>query len=175
MFIQAPSSTEKTIARIMLGYSGHEQRKFNPDIFNNWLDHLNGWAEVDAVCSGDFTITQIQSDWTRYKKLLIKLSKDDNLNKRRASMVLLCSPLSKLHDDRMAETALQIVDRLKSERAVVTTKAISWLLRSMVRHYAKRGSLYVKENNDSPPKIAIRETLLKLKTGKKTKTISSAR
>ena len=175
MLIQAPSSTEKTIAGIMLGYSHHEQRKFNPDIFNNWLDHLNGWAKVDAVCTGDFSITQIQSDWTRYKKLLIKLSKDENLNKRRASLVLLCSPLSKLRDDSMAETALQIVDRLKSEKAVLITKVISWLLRSMVRHYAKTVSLYIKENNDTLPKIAIRETVLKLKTGKKSKPISSAR
>lgn len=53
MLIPAPSSTEKTMAGILLGYSDHEQRKFNPDIFNSWLDHLNGWAEVDACTSKD--------------------------------------------------------------------------------------------------------------------------
>lgn len=89
MLIQAPSSTEKTMAGIMLGYSDHEQRRFDPDIFNYWLDHLIGWAEVDAVCTGDFTVTQIKSDWTRYKKLLNRLAWPARRNRPSFSMVAL--------------------------------------------------------------------------------------
>ena len=49
------------------------------------------------------------------------------------------------------------------------TKAISWLLRSMIRHYKNEVSDYVNAQADTLPKIAVRETLVKLKTGRKTK------
>jgi 3-methyladenine DNA glycosylase AlkD len=167
--IQGKSSTEKTMAGIMLGYATGPQRKFDPEIFDHWLDHLTGWAEVDSVCTGDFTITEVPARWTKWKKLLTKLSQDENINKRRASLVFLCSPLSRIQDEAMAKTALQIINRVKGEKAILVTKAISWLLRSMVRHYPKMITLYVDKNNNSLPKIAVRETIVKLKTGRKTK------
>ena len=165
--IKGESSTEKVMAGILMGYSPKEQRKFNPELFDLWLDHLVGWAEVDAVCTGDFSITQLPSEWTKWKKLVIKLSKDPNINKRRASLVLFCSPLSRVKDDRMAEVAFKITDRLKSEKEVLITKAISWLLRSMIKHYRESVSAYLIENREKLPKIAVRETTVKLKTGKK--------
>ena len=166
--IKGKSSTEKIMAGIMLGYSRKEQRKFDPMIFDRWLDHLVGWAEVDAVCTGDFTTKQVPDDWIRWKKLLKKLSRDPNINKRRASLVLFCSPLSRVQDDRLAEMAFENMDRLKSEKEILITKAISWVLRSMIRHYRESVRDYLNENADSLPKIAVRETLTKLKTGKKT-------
>jgi len=165
--IEGKSSTEKVMAGIMMGYSSLPQRQFDPAFFDTWLDHLAGWAEVDAVCTGDFTITQLPADWPRWKKLLNKLSKDPNINKRRASLVLFCSPLSKVKDARLEEMAFRIIERLKSEKEVLITKAISWLLRSMIRHYRESVLVYVKENEQTLPKIAVRETLIKLKTGKK--------
>ncbi|MEX2231393.1 MAG: DNA alkylation repair protein [Cyclobacteriaceae bacterium] len=167
--IEGVSSTEKVMAGILMGYSSKGQRAFDPKVFDQWLDHLVGWAEVDAVCTGDFTITQLPADWTKWKKLLIKLSKDPNTNKRRASLVLFCSPLSRIKDDRMAEVAFEITDKLRSEKEVLITKAISWLLRSMIKHYRESVSAYLKENAEQIPKIAVRETMVKLKTGKKTK------
>ena len=61
--VEGPSFTEKMMAGILMGYSAKEQRKFDPVIFDGWLDHLVGWAEVDAVCTGDFTVTQLPADW----------------------------------------------------------------------------------------------------------------
>ena len=170
--IAGKSSTEKMMAGIMMGYSTPMQRTFNPVIFDQWLDHLVGWAEIDAVCTGDYTITQLPAYWTEWKKLLNKFSKDPNINKRRASLVLFCSPLSRFQDSRMEKMAFQIIDRLKREKEVLITKAISWVLRSMVKHYPQSVSDYLKKNADSLPKIAIRETLVKLKTGKKTSKLS---
>jgi 3-methyladenine DNA glycosylase AlkD len=65
--------------------------------------------------------------------------------------------------------ALENVTELKSEKAVLITKAISWVLRSMVKHHKTLVTQYVKENKDTLPAIAVRETLIVLKTGKKTK------
>jgi 3-methyladenine DNA glycosylase AlkD len=166
-FIEGESSTEKVMAGIMMGYSASMQRKFDPMIFDQWLDHLIGWAEVDAVCTGDFTITQLPAEWPKWKKLVNKLSKDHNINKRRASLVLFSSPLSRVKDDRIAKVAFQIINRLKSEKEVLITKAISWVLRSMIKHYKESVATYLKENKETLPKIAVRETLIKLKTGRK--------
>lgn len=167
--IKGKSFTEKIMAGIMMGYSSKLQRKFDPAIFDEWLEHLVGWAEVDAVCSGDFPTTQIPEDWTRWKKLLTTFAKSPNIQKRRASLVLLCSPVSRVKDERLAVTAFKNIDRLKSEKEILITKAVSWLLRSLIKHHRDAVSNYVEENQDTLPKIAVRETLVKLDTGKKTK------
>lgn len=166
--IEAPSSTEKILAGMLMDYSAKNQRTFDPSILNTWLDHLVGWAEVDAVCTGDFPTTQLPSDWPRWKKLITKLSKDENINKRRASLALFCSPLGKVRDERLAAEAFQRIEKLKSEKHVMITKAVSWVLRSMVKHYRHELENYLEKNLETLPKIAVRETMTKLETGKKT-------
>ena len=92
--IHGKSSTEKSMAGILLDHSALAQRKFDPAIFDEWLDHLEGWAEVDTVCTGAYAISEIPTDWVRWKRLLEQFSKSKNIHKRRASLVLLCSPKS---------------------------------------------------------------------------------
>ncbi len=166
--IEGESSTEKCMAGILLDATKKNQRKFDLDLFDYWLDYLIGWAEVDAVCTGPYTITEIPLNIKAWKKQLIKFSKSDNIQKRRASIVLLCSPLSRNANDELADIALKNVDRLKSEKEILITRAISWILRSMIKHHKKLVSDYLEENEDSLPRIAVRETMVKLKTGKKT-------
>jgi 3-methyladenine DNA glycosylase AlkD len=167
--IEGISSTEKCMAGILMDYATAGQREFDPKLFNSWLDHLAGWAEVDAVCTGKYTIHQLPPDWNRWSKLLDRFSKSKNIHKRRASLVFLCSPIRHSNDERLAKAAIQNVERLKQEKDVLITKAISWILRSMVKHHKKIVAQYVKENKSSLPSIAVRETLTVLKTGKKTR------
>jgi 3-methyladenine DNA glycosylase AlkD len=166
--IEGKSSTEKMMAGIMMDYSTQEQRTFNPKLFDRWLEHLVGWAEVDAVCTGKYTLTQIPINVTPWKALLTKFSKSKNIQKRRASIVLLCSPLSHSDDPNLAAIAINNIERLKSEKEILITKAISWILRSMIKHHRLTVTNYVHDNLETLPKIAIRETLVKLDTGKKT-------
>ena len=154
---------------ILLDYATTSQRKFNPKLFNKWLDHLEGWAEVDSVCTGDFTVTEIPENWDVWKKMIQQFSKSDNINKRRASLVLLCSTLRNLNDNNIAKIALESVDRLKNEKDILITKAISWILRSMEKHHRPLLVEYLSENKEHLPKIAVRETFAKLNTGTKTK------
>jgi 3-methyladenine DNA glycosylase AlkD len=167
--VAAASGTEKSMAGILLDYATPDQRKFNPAIFDRWLNHLEGWAEIDAICTGRYAATEVVNQWEKWKLLLMKFSKSKNINKRRASIVFFCSPLSKVENQEISLTALQIVDRLKGEKEILITKAISWVLRSMVRYNREMVETYLKENAASLPKIALRETLVKLETGKKTK------
>jgi 3-methyladenine DNA glycosylase AlkD len=166
-FIKAPSSTEKCMAGILLDNSTKDQRKFDPSLFDKWLDHLVGWAEIDSVCTGKYTITEVPGQWKVWKTLISKFSKSKNINKRRASLVLFCSPLSTADDERLADHALAIVERLKNEKEILITRAISWVLRSMIKRYRKKVEAYIRDNSETLPKIAVRETIIKLKTGLK--------
>jgi 3-methyladenine DNA glycosylase AlkD len=165
--IKAPSSTEKCMAGILLDASTKEQGKFDPKLFDKWLDHLEGWAEVDTVCTGTYTKTEITGQWKSWKALISKFSKSKNINKRRASLVLFCSPLRSSDDERLADHALVIVDRLKHEKEILITKAISWVLRSMEKLHRQKLEHYLDENATTLPKVALRETMIKLKTGLK--------
>src|SRR4051812_26079870 len=49
--IEGESATEKTMAGILLDYSPKSLRGFDPILFDKWLDHLQGWAEVDSLCT----------------------------------------------------------------------------------------------------------------------------
>ena len=165
--IKAPSSTEKCMAGILLDNSTKGQRKFDPRLFDKWLDHLVGWAEIDSVCTGKYTITEIPLQWKIWKTLTSTFSKSKNINKRRASLVIFCSPLATADDQRLADHALVIVDRLKGEKEILITRAISWVLRSMVKRYRKKLEAYLSDNSETLPKVAVRETIIKLKTGLK--------
>jgi len=161
------SSTEKITVGLLLDYATPAQKQFNPKLVDTWLNHVIGWVEVDSLCTNKYTSTEIASKWKQWKPLLIKFSKSKNIQKRRASIVLLCIPLRKPDNEELVEVALQNIDRLKGEKEVLITKAISWVLRSMIKQYRKRVSAYIAENKTTLPAIAVRETMMKLKTGRK--------
>jgi 3-methyladenine DNA glycosylase AlkD len=165
--IKGKSSTEKCMVGILLDYSTLDQRKFNPNVFATWLNQLEGWAEVDSLCTGRYSDSEILSQWKIWKPQLIQFSKSKNIHKRRASLVLLCSPLRKSDDARLAAVAVQNINRLKGEKEILITKAISWVLRSMVKHHRTRLEKFMKEETGLPA-IAVRETLRVLETGRKT-------
>jgi 3-methyladenine DNA glycosylase AlkD len=165
--IEGKSSTEKTMAGILLYSSTKAQRKFDPKIFDKWLNHLEGWAEVDCLCTGNYSTTEIPAQFKSWKKILDGFSKSENIHKRRASLVMLCSPIRKVEDPEMAKLAFKHIMRLKKEKSVLITKAISWLLRSMVKLYKQEVNNFLNEHEEALPKIAIRETRAKLRTGKK--------
>jgi 3-methyladenine DNA glycosylase AlkD len=167
--IKGKSSTEKMAAGMLLDFSPKPWRKFDPTLFDKWLNHLQGWAEVDSVCTGSYTIFEIPENFPVWKKILIDFSKSKRIEKRRASLVLLCSPLSRMTDDRLLQVAFQNINRVKHEKDVLITKAVSWLLRSAVKNHKQQVQAYIDLQSESLPKIAVRETLVKLKTGKKTK------
>jgi len=165
--VNGESGTEKNFAGILLDYATKEQQDFDPSLFDDWLNHMEGWAEVDTMCTGKYHLTHLAPNIKKWKIILTKFSKDPNINKRRAALVSLCSPVSEVSDEKLGVLALSLIDRLKSEKDIMITKAVSWLLRSMIRHYRTAVKNYINENKDSLPKIAVRETMIKLTTGTK--------
>src|SRR5512143_1066816 len=107
--------------------------------------------------------------WKSWKALLTAFAKDDNIHKRRAALVLLTKPLRESDDPRLAALAFSNVDRLKAEKHILITKAVSWILRSLIKHHPTAVSNYLDANEGGLPKIAVRETRHKLVEGVKSR------
>lgn len=162
---QGQSYEEKTIAGYLLGYLPKFRENIDINLLDSWLGKLNGWAEVDSTCQGNFTAAELLSNWELWKELIKKLSDDKNINKRRASLVLLTGVVVKSDDERLADLAFEIIDKLKLEKDILITKALSWLLRDLIKLHKNKLENYLEKNKNSLPKIAVRETRAKLLTG----------
>ena len=161
------SHEEKTIASQLLGYSREIREGISLKKLESWLDQLVGWAEIDSLCQNNFTADEMLGRWSEWETLIRKLAKSKNINKRRAALVLLTGPVQYSPDKRIANLSFEILDALKHEKDILITKAVSWLLRSVVTNHKPEVSQYIEENKDTLPKVALRETIRKIRTGKK--------
>ncbi len=163
------SHDEKTVATMLLALHKTARQEMGPDNVDHWLGRLVGWAEVDSLCQNIFTAEEMLADWPAWGGLIERLAGDANINKRRAALVLLVGPVRCSDDERFATLALANVEWLKAERDILITKAVSWLLRSLIARHRGRLTAYLEENDPSLPRIAVRETRAKLQTGRKGK------
>jgi len=164
---QGASINEISIAGRLLRSLPNLKKNVKPECVDLWLNRLHGWSEVDSLCQSNFSSAEFLANWKRWKRLLTKLASDANVNKRRASLVLLTKSVRDSDDPRLTDLAFVNIDRLKSERDILITKAVSWLLRDLARHNRARVERYLKENEETLPKIAVRETRMKISTGRK--------
>ena len=155
------------MAAILLGRRGTVRRQVLPGDVDRWLGQLNGWAEVDCLCAGIFTVEDMAGDWGGWMRLIRGLARSPDINRRRAALVLLTGPIRRSPDPRLAVAALGAIDVLRSERASLITKAISWLLRAMVERHRPAVEDLLDRSAPSLPAIAVRETRAKLVTGVK--------
>jgi len=167
LYRKSESSTEKYIAGFLLEYSPNLRKQLQPELLNSWLDNLVGWGQVDSLCQSRFGVDDMLHNWKNWKLLLEKLSESDNINKRRASLVLLTKPVRDSDDERFANLAIRNIEKLKQEREILITKAISWLLREMVKNHKAEVREYLNQKVDSLPRVAVKETERKIRTGRK--------
>jgi 3-methyladenine DNA glycosylase AlkD len=158
---------EKTLAAALLQASARARRIATPAMVDGWLDQLQGWAEIDSLCASVFGPEQMAAAWPAWKALIERLAADANINRRRAALVLLCTPTRTSDDPRFRDLAFAVVEQLKAERPILITKAVSWLLRSMAGRHAAAVAAYLDANAASLPAVAVRETRVKLETGTK--------
>ncbi len=161
------SHEEKTLAAMLLGVCPKARAEVTPADLDRWLGKIKGWAEVDTFCQNLFPAEQMLADWPAWRTFLDGLSLSPNINKRRAAMVLLNAPVHYTDDPRFADLAFIVLERLKGERDILITKAVSWLLRSMAARHRAAVERYLAAEAKSLPAIALRETKVKLATGTK--------
>ena len=166
--VEGGSHEEKTVGLHLAEGLGRGRRPFGPAQVDPWLDHLVGWAEVDSLCQSMFGPEDLLGDWSIWSGFIRRLSKDANINKRRASLVLLNRSTRTSPDPRVRDLAFETVEVLKGEREIIITKAVSWLLRSMGEQHPAEVLAYLDAEGPTLPAIAVRETRIKLTTGRKT-------
>ncbi len=155
-----------SIGELLLLYKDHRHRLELGKLVE-WLSRMQGWAEIDSLCQMPFDEKDILSRWGAWRDLLHRLVRSDYVAHRRASIVLLVKTARHTEDTRVAELIFENVDRLKSEKDILITKAISWVLRELSRKQPELVRDYVEANKDSLPAIAVREVMRKLTTGRK--------
>jgi 3-methyladenine DNA glycosylase AlkD len=163
---QGKSVNEVSIAGELLGSMPELRKSVEPRRLDAWLNRLHGWGEVDSLCQSKFLASELLSNWREWESLLASLSSQENVYKKRASLVPLTKPVRDSDDERLADLAFKIIDKLKDERDILVTKAVSWLLRDLVKYNRQGVETYLNENEDTLPKIALRETRMKLLTGR---------
>lgn len=161
------SFDEVALAGALLDRLPRLRKQVDPRLLEEWLGGLEGWAEVDSICQAHFSGAEVLARWGEWQPLLARLAASANIHKRRASLVLLTRPVRDSADERLAAQAFANIDRLKGERHILITKAVSWLLRELVKHHRERVARYLQENEASLPSIAVRETRKKMLTGRK--------
>lgn len=165
LLFSGASHEEKSLASLLLGYYPVFLVKIELCWLDVWMGRLSGWAEVDSFC--DEIDVWLRVDMSKRNALLKKWNKDKQIEKRRASLVVLCSSVR--HDDSeiFRNLSFSFIDVLKAEKHVMITKAISWLLRSLIKYHKTEVARYLRENASSLPPIAVREVTKKLETGRK--------
>lgn len=164
---QGKYSTEKSFGGMLLQYTPKLRAKVNPQKLNQWLNNLEGWSQVDSLCQSVFSAQDLSLNWKEWKKTITRFSKDKNINKRRASLVLLTAPVRQSTEGKFSQLAFLTIERLKAEKEILITKAISWLLREMTKNHQDKVAAYLKHYELTLPRMAVRETKRKLETGKK--------
>lgn len=161
------SLEEKLLAGLLLSAFPKFRSLLSLDKLDGWLGELIGWTEVDGTCQSNFTAKEVLNRWDEWQPFLRNLVADANINKRRASLVLLNRSIRESTDVRFLSLALQQIDMLKFEKDKLITKAVSWLLREAIKHHSEEIARYLDTNRDTLPKSVIHEVETKLNTGKK--------
>ncbi|MFA5157632.1 MAG: DNA alkylation repair protein [Patescibacteria group bacterium] len=137
------------------------------DQIRKWILKTSGWAECDGIVQSLFTGKEILERMDEWQKSIPKFSSNKNIQLRRASLVIQCKPNREVSDPRMRKLAFETIEKLKSEKEILITKAISWLLRDLSRQNKEEVKEYLQKNKSTLPTIAYRETMKKIETGKK--------
>lgn len=159
------SHEEKNLASLILGRYPKELVGLDARWLDAWMGKLTGWAEVDSFC--DEIDVWLRADVAKRASFLKIWNKDKQVEKRRASLVVLCNSVRNDDSQMFQDFSFTFIDQVKAEKHVMITKAISWLLRELIKYHTAEVVQYLKENALTLPRIAVREVGRKLETGKK--------
>lgn len=158
---------QRNLAGLLLSVLHPLRRRLELARLSGWLAQQVGWAEVDTTCQSNWTDKDMLARWEEWGLFLDELSRSENISLRRASLVLLVTPLRRNADPRLTQRGLTNVQRLQGERNRMITKAVSWVLRSMVAEQPETVRRYLDENAGELQPTVAREVRTKLETGRK--------
>jgi 3-methyladenine DNA glycosylase AlkD len=137
------------------------------DKLEKWIKRSTGWAECDGLCQSLFEENEALGKWDEFENAIKSFRKSENIQLRRASLVLQVKPNRNCADPKMRRLAFETIEILKGEKEILITKAVSWLLREMSKLSKDKVKKYLIDNREILPAIAYREAMRKIETGKK--------
>jgi len=158
---------QRALAGILLGALHPLRHRLELQRLREWVDGQVGWAEVDITCQSAWSDKEVLARWPEWDPFLDSLSLSANVSLRRASLVLLVTPLRHNPNATLTQRALINVQRLQIERDRMITKAVSWVLRSMIAEQPETVRAYLSEHAHTLPTTVVREVRKKLETGRK--------
>ena len=157
---------QRSLAGLLLGVLHPLRHRLELARLRTWLAAQQGWAEVDTTCQSSWTDKEVLARWAEWDPWLDELSRAEPISLRRASLVLLVTPLRHNADPHLTARALANVQRLQHERDGMISKGVSWVLRSMVADQPATVRTYLADNSGALPAV-VREVSKKLETGRK--------
>jgi len=134
--------------------------------FDRWRRDLDNWELTDVLGVGVLGLWMLHDTDARAERLWALLA-DEAVWSRRLGLVAAVGMNRARKDLTFPELTLDLVDHVKEERHPMITKAVSWMLRDMVKRHPDRAAAYLEENGTVLAGHVVREVSNKLKTGRK--------
>lgn len=160
------SREEKHLALELLRCYKRQVLLLHWDHFDRWRADLDGWELTDALGVYVFGRWLLADPIDRlpYLQLLIH---EDHLWSRRLAIVATVW-LNRGQDGlSFPNLTLDLLDRVKTERTPIITKAVSWALRELIKKHPDRVADYIEKNDGVLAANVKREVRNKLRSGRK--------
>lgn len=145
------SKEERKAAALLLENFPKFRQQLDPVDLEGWIGELSGWEEVDSTCQSIFTAKELLANWSAWQMTLRRLNADPKLEKRRASLVLLLRPVRESTDDSLVDLAFANLAACQHERDKLIAKAVSWLLRDLIKLQAPRVAQFLADHAATMP------------------------
>ena len=162
-----PTYEEKTLGPLLLASHAAARQAVTPAQVSRWLGGLRGWAETDHLCQSLFPAEQLLAEWPSWDQALAAMAQADQAERRRASLVLLTGPVRNHGDERLLSRSLANLQALKADRDPLVSKAVSWLLRTLIVRHLSVLETWMTTNKSDLSAAIRREVETKLSTGLK--------
>ncbi len=145
-------------------------RRLLPELRWTWFDHkqqdLDDWELTDVLGVGVLG-PWVAHDPEQRTGHLHQLVLDEDVWSRRLGLVATVGLYRTRKEAETLSLALSLIDQVKEQQHPIITKAISWVLRVLTKDHAEQVVAYLEENEDSLPRLVVREVRNKLQTGRK--------
>lgn len=151
------SHEEKSMVGFLLKMRPGLRAHLPPPILRRWISAFDGWAQIDALCQNVFTAEEMLTDWPGWNALLDELSRSTDERDQRAGLVLLVGPVRRVRDPGLVARAETSLRRALEFDGSLVQRAVSWLLREMVRRYAHEVERFLQLHESEMPGFVVRE------------------
>jgi len=160
------SQEERALAMELLTAYRNYIPKLSWDRFDRWRRKVDNWGLTDYLGTRVLGPWMLADPGARLDHLW-DLIADEDIWSRRLAIVATC-PINRGRSGiTIPDRTLGLIDRVKTERRPMMTKAVSWALREMTKTHPDQVAAYVEQNRELLAPLVLREVQNKLRTGLK--------